>query len=533
MGPITEFQKPRIQKLVFWLFTSKVNDISIFRNEFVMLDKLALLRKINLGSRVAEDEAGEIAGYFVETDQWQRVYAGETDIVYGPKGGGKSAIYSLIIEKAEELLDRNIIVAPAENPRGATVFSGLVTDPPPTEFAFILLWKLYFLTIIGKALRDWGVSNEKGTSLAGALEKVGLLPRDGSINSIFRAVTKYFKGWMDRDAESVEWALAFNGATGLPEVNRKTTFRDASDEQNLEEIPVPELLDVAENSLSQDNINLWIVIDRLDVAFAESKELERNALRALFRVYIDMYSLDQISLKIFVREDIRKRIAEGGFREASHITRTTNLTWTENQLINLIVRRLLTNHDLVEYLDVDPEIVLGDFDQQKVLLDRIFPDKVELGRNPETFKWMMGRTVDSSGINAPRELIHLVESARDAQIKMLERGEPEPDGEQLFDRAAIKEGLQEVSKVRYEQTLLAEYPEYQSYLEKLVSQKSEQTLGSLSSIWGIEESEVASIAGGLSDAGFFEIRGKGENTSYWVPFLYRDALKLVQGRADI
>jgi len=498
-----------------------------------MLSKLELLRKLNLGSRVAEEEANDIARYFVETDQWQRIYRGDIDIVYGPKGGGKSAIYSLINEKADDLIGRNIIVAPAENPRGTTVFGGLVVDPPPSEFAFIFLWKLYLLTIVGKAFRDWEVSNEKAASLVDALEKVGLLPNDRSINSVFRAVTKYFKGWLDRDAEAVEWALTLNGETGLPEVKRKTTFRDVSDEQNLEEIPVLELLEVAEKALVQDDISLWIVIDRLDVAFADSKDLERNALRALFRVYVDLLSLDKISLKVFVREDIRRRIAEGGFREASHITRTISLTWTENELVNLIVRRLLTNPELVEYLNVVPEEILGDFELQKSLLDRIFPDQVELGRNPETFKWMMGRTVDSSGINAPRELIHLVESVRDAQIKKLERGEPESEGEQLFDRAAFKDGLQEVSRVRYEQTLLAEYPEYQSYLEKLTNEKAEQTPSSLSNIWGVDDVAVARIAGGLSEAGFFEIRGKGEDITYWVPFLYRDALNLVQGRADI
>ena len=35
----------------------------------------------------------------------------------------------------------------------------------------------------------------------------------------------------------------------------------------------------------------------------------------------------------------------------------------------------------------------------------------------------------------------------------------------------------------------------------------------------------------LVDLGFFEERKKSDTTTFWVPFLYRDALHLIQGRA--
>lgn len=55
-----------------------------------------LLKEITFGARVAEDETGELAKYFVETDQWSRIFKGEIDIIRGEKGSGKSAIYSLL-----------------------------------------------------------------------------------------------------------------------------------------------------------------------------------------------------------------------------------------------------------------------------------------------------------------------------------------------------------------------------------------------------------------------------------------------------
>ena len=61
------------------------------------MDKREILRSSNFGMRVAEDESSELEKYFVETDQWQRTFKGDVDIVYGSKGAGKSALYSLLI----------------------------------------------------------------------------------------------------------------------------------------------------------------------------------------------------------------------------------------------------------------------------------------------------------------------------------------------------------------------------------------------------------------------------------------------------
>jgi ABC-type molybdenum transport system ATPase subunit/photorepair protein PhrA len=64
---------------------------------------------------------------------------GEIDIVRGENGTGKSAIFSLLLQKAGEFFDHNIILVAAENPRGATVFKDLSLDPPTTEIEFVVL----------------------------------------------------------------------------------------------------------------------------------------------------------------------------------------------------------------------------------------------------------------------------------------------------------------------------------------------------------------------------------------------------------
>ncbi len=235
-----------------------------------------------------------------------------------------------------------------------------------------------------------------------------------------------------------------------------------------------------------------------------------------------------------MRSDIWQRITQEGFREASHITRHVTITWDSQSLLNLVIRRSVNNVALREFYGVsDPGSVLVNVEAQAKFAYRMFPDQVEVGSNkPKTFEWVLSRTRDGSGTNAPRELIHFLSSLRDEQLRMLEIGHNEPGGELLFDRSAFKGALPAVSKVRLEQTLYAEYPSLRGFLERLEREKTQQYLATLAQIWGVDEASALATANQLVEVGFFERRGSKEEPAFWVPFLYRDALSMIQGSAD-
>jgi len=496
------------------------------------MTKLNVLRNLEIGERVAEEEADHLEQYFVETDQWHQMIGGNIDVIYGPKGSGKSALYTLLNKKDGDLFDQGVLLASAENVRGATVFRTIVADPPPSELSFVYLWKIYSLSIVAKALRDYSIQNDKAKDLISTLESAGLLPAADSLMVLFRAVTRYFKGWLNRDTTAVEYALTIDPTTGAPTITRKTEFAEKSEEQNLGDIPVEELFEIANDALLQEDLSVWLLFDRLDVAFADSLDLERNALRALFRAYNDVKAYDKIRYKIFVRDDIWQRITSGGFTEASHITKSVHITWTEESLLHLVILRLLSNQALIDFMGVNLEEVKANFKKQHELFYKLVPHQIDTGKNPETFNWILSRTADATGNSVPREVIHLLEVTKDIQIKKLERGSEEPADNQLFDRTSFKDALPNVSKVRFEQTLLAEYPGMRDYLIKLDGEKSEQSLQTLEKLWGTSSEETREIARTLGEIGFFEVRGSKEAPSYWVPFLYRGALNLVQGKAD-
>jgi Fic family protein len=121
---------------------------------------------------------------------------------------------------------------------------------------------------------------------------------------------------------------------------------------------------------------------------------------------------------------------------------------------------------------------------------------------------------------------------RARQVQRYELGQVEPDGEILFERQTFKEALPEVSRVRLTQTLYAEYPAIKERLEALREAKTRHTVESLAAAWKVSMPEAQKMAHELAEIGFFERRGERDAPEYWVPFLYRDALDMVQGTAE-
>ncbi len=499
-------------------------------------DKQQVLRELSFGQRVAEEEAAQLSAYFVETDQWRRVWDGEVDIVYGAKGAGKSAIYATLSQRDGDLFDRSILVKAAENPQGAPAFQGLVADPPASQDQFVFLWKLYFLSLLAQVLEDYGVGGEHAKRLADSLRDAGLLhPKSSPLARLVHSVLGYVRHWFSAP-ESVEGAVALDPTTGTPTgLSTKITFRQPSIEERARgKVYVDDLFELANEALRQDDYHVWLLLDRLDVAFAESRQLEANALRALFRVYLDLVPLDRVSLKIFLRSDIWQSITTRGFREASHITRELTIRWDSASLLRLVVQRLLQNPALCRFYQVNTDDVLSRSTAQRELFEKVFPSQVDTGPNkPMTFDWCLLRTRDGTKNNAPRELIHLLSAAREVQLRRLELGEPAPPDPFLFERTAVKDALPEVSEVRLTKTLYAEYDEYRRYLELLEGQKTNHSARTLSNIWSVPEEAAQEIANRLAEIGFFEKRGEQAHPTYWVPFLYRPALQLVQGSAEL
>ena len=497
-----------------------------------MTSKVELLRTLDFGDRVAEFEVANLANYFVYTDLWRTTAAGEVDLIIGAKGSGKSALYSMLMARSADFAARDIALITAENATGHTVFKDLTPDPPPTEKEFIALWKLYILALLGQALMTAEVDSAAAQQVKEALVNEGLLTSDSlSIGERLRltaaAVKSAFRPSEITQSTSLDQTGAITGFATTLVFRQPTSAERSQGARSLDD-----LLALANEALLETETSIWILFDRLDVAFAESPAVERLGLRALIKTYLDLVPYTQIRPKIFLRSDILRQLVAGGFREASHITKTFEIKWAPADLLNLVVRRLVANRSLIEWSGVTAAEVLATGANQRKFFDSLVPEKVDKGNNPRTFDWILGRVQDGTKQAAPREVIHLLTEAKKAQVARLDRGELAPVGAELFSALAFRDAVEPVSDARLDGAIYAEYPDLRPSIEGLEGEKAEQTIETLMVAWNVDAGEAEKRARLLVDIGFFEKRGERRSPKYWVPLLYRPALNLVQGSAE-
>lgn len=496
------------------------------------MNKKELIQRITFGESIAELEAEKLKDYFLETEFWKLIRNGAKDIVYGSKGSGKSAIYTSISNDIDSLFDEGTLVALAENPTGNTAFANLKYDPPTTETEFIRLWKLYFLVIAANVFDEYGLNDKHATKIRDILIDCDLIPAQNKLSSFLKVCFDFMRSF--KNGKEISTTAEFDPITGIYSGQKFSLSFGEPTKSDFEKglIPIEYAYDLLQKSLIENRIKLWIIIDRLDVAFIESEDLETNALRALFKAYLDLAQYSEIKIKIFLRDDIWERITNEGFREASHITKFQNLQWTRESLLNLIIRRILDNSDLTTLLKLDKNEILLDINKQEELFYRLFPRQIDVGsKKPNTIDWILSRTKDGKGINAPRELIQLFSHARTIEIKRLENGVNDLTDDQIISRQSFKDATYEVSRQRLEQTIYAEFPAVKSYIDALRGDKAEHTIETLSSKWMIEKNDAVRVAKKLVAVGFFEQRGDIATLKFKIPFMYRPYLEITQGSA--
>ena len=69
-------------------------------------------------------------------------------------------------------------------------------------------------------------------------------------------------------------------------------------------------------------------------------------------------------------------------------------------------------------------------------------------------------------------------------------------------------------------------------LQALQGAKTRHTIPTLMNLWNESKEATEKHANQLAEVGFFKKEGTTNEPQFWIPFLYRDGLDLVQGTAD-
>jgi hypothetical protein len=486
--------------------------------------KKLIVETLNLGQTAAENEARDLSQYFVETDQWKQIYNGDIDVILGYKGSGKSAIYFLLDAHREDLAKKGILFTPGERLVGNPVFAQLRASAPVSEEDFEALWKLYFLSLVGNIFKKQGAASADAKSVIRYLELEGLIEKDFDLALLLQRVINYILSKLH--VAAVEGGARLDPDTGKPntvyarilfgENKQAVTAKDA--------IQFDELLKRAKRHLQGVNRTVWIALDRLDAVFDNTPELEKRALKSLFRVYRHHFSEGPIRLKIFARTDIWVAILKDGFREATHIEKKIELSWPKTQLVYLISKRLLSCEALREFYDakesqsVDTNISM----LNNRMFEKSFPDAQK-----QPVDYIMENLADGASRVTPRDFIRFFKSCREEEQRRIEIGAAGVGGKTLFHPETGRHGFRSVSQHKLLESIYAEYPDLKVYIEGLSKLKNADFgLKTVAKAWGVNEQNARLTARRLKEIGV--LRGGSDDSTLSIPkvFCYELGVKL-------
>ncbi|MGP0071178.1 MAG: P-loop ATPase, Sll1717 family [Bryobacteraceae bacterium] len=482
-----------------------------------------LLRELDLGSSVAEFDTA-LDRYFIETEAFYALALDKADIIAGEKGTGKTALFRVFRQRYTSIPElEHVEVIAGFNPAGNPVFQRLVQIDSMSEAGYVTVWKAYLLSLVGNWLLELYESDQTKSmrDLDFMLLRVGLRSKDDSAETIFSKLVHLLSHWLKPKSAEVKFSMTDSGIPIIAPTLEFGTPEPTDAPPDL--IPHEEALAMLNKALTEGNVTAWVVLDRLDEAFQGFPNIEVPALRALLRTYLDLLAYPNIRLKLFVRNDLFRKVIQGGFVNLTHVNaRKIEIIWEEEDLLNLFCRRVRDSSDFVK----DAE--LGDL-SDKDMFDRIFPGQVDQGaRKPTTWAWMMSRIRDGNGIKPPRNLIDLVAKAKEAQIRSEDRNARTYSPQSpIIEADSVRRALRALSDQRVQDTLLAEAADLAPMIERFRDGKAEHNSSSLAALLQVQEPAVRNTIKPLLEMGFLEETG----SSYKVPMLYREGLAITQGKA--
>lgn len=215
-------------------------------------------------------------------------------------------------------------------------------------------------------------------------------------------------------------------------------------------------------------------------------------------------------------------MTEKGFVNLTHVnSRKLEIKWDEEDLLNLLCRRIRQNRAFTEASGLDSA-------SDREIFERVFPEQVDFGlRKPKTWVWIMRRIRDGNDIKPPRNLIDLARLTQQAQLRREDREARELSDAAIIEPDSLRKGLSQLSGDRVNDTLLAEAGIYSPLIEQFRGGKSEHNRATIAQTLPIPMDLVSSTTKPLVELGFLEEVGG----TYKIPTLYREGLSITQGKA--
>jgi hypothetical protein len=442
-----------------------------------------IFNSFDFGSSVAEtDDLLETAR--VETSVFSDLLNDRVDLVPGTKGSGKSALYRIFVDFLPDMLlqQRKVVVAHGVQPHGDNVFHAFADRfEKLDESAFVDFWCIYLVSLA----HEHFLKEEKYTKfLKSCKQEIGAFRRSCQLAGIpeiqSRKPLREVLDWVLSAVKSLRPKVSYSAKEEKFEVDLFGHEAPASrgEEVAAMEPTLPKYINDVKDDLlrilAKADLSLWLMVDRLDEIFLRRSAMETKALRGLLRT-LQIFQSSGIRVKIFLRDDILDQVTSTGegFTGLTHITsrQADKLSWSEDQILTLVVNRLFASSRLRDYLNVDRDQLSASSSYRKDAFYRVFPATVHSGPNQSTtLRWIYNHTMDGRGVVTPRDVIDLLARAKQRQQDEF-KTDPSGETEVVIGSSAITYGLTELSKRKKETLLKAEFPHFWAHIEKFMNAK--------------------------------------------------------------
>lgn len=475
-------------------------------------DKVELLNALEFGSVDSESEK-DLDSKFIKTKDFNNFIKPQKALILGAKGSGKSALFQMFAKyensarKLAGLEKRDVLIVTGT---GFNDIKELQTDDfrkllRQEDANFDHIWELYIAIKIAIKLGKEGYYT--GENLVEFYRQAGLLD-DFRILSILKQLWGVVMGTpmqgLDIDIKGVK--IKIGGKYSI----------DTQD-----------ILTEIENTLENENLDCWILFDKIDELFSDDYQKRKLCIESLFRTYLNFVNrFPKIKFKIFLRNDIWSTLE---FVNKSHVSdKCVELSWNENNLLEMLLKRVLNVDDISEYVinetGLEREELILPINLEEVFYT-IFAKQVYKGkREASVIAWSLARITDGLGGKYPREFINLANYAQEEQKQM---GNFESDC--LITGSAIKKAFNKVSITKCD-TYLSEFPALRAHFERFRGKDTAKyTREQLGRLMADLEPTGDEMIGALYETGMLEAQhGKGvADNAFEIPKLFRIGLGLV------
>ncbi len=503
-------------------------------------DELAqLLSQLDLGSSVAEQDT-LLEAARVETSVFTDLLNDRVDLIPGTKGSGKSALYRIFVDFLPSFLlgQRRVVIAHGVRAEGDNVFHAFKEQfEKLSESDFVNFWCIYLVSL---AHEQFIKGDKYKEYLRSASKEIDAFRRSCQLAKIPEIkARKNLREVLEWVLQAIPWPrpklkIDKEGSYEIDLFGNRVEPQESAHSDEPAELPryINQVKDDLEAILAKANLNLWMMVDRLDEIFPRRTEMETHALRGLLRT-LKMFQSPHLRVKIFLRDDILGQVTSGneGFTALTHITsrQSDKMQWSEEQILTLIVNRLFASEALRTYLKVDKHKLASSKAYQQQVFYWVFPPTVHTGsRQSNTLRWIYTHTMDGNRVVTPRDVIDLLTRAKQKQQDELQASRNGPL-EWIIGPSAIQYGLAELSKRKRDTYLKAEFPRFWPNIELFAKGKTKYSEAALKKLLG---KDWQKIVDDLLSIGFLQDGEQKGSRILEIPFVFRDGLGLTRGKAE-